>query len=335
MNLLTTEHIYEISYNILNHNKNYNKNTIENIKIIKYDNTTIGYLKQLHQPYIDVVESALYINDLIDWLYLLENEFITNSIIKQIKDKLTVINNNDYNNQLIKVKYFIINSFLKNILQPFINYYIDNLNEVILPWDILKIINCNENLCKFYNIISTFNKLPDIIDLSPNIIDKYLINQDEIILSNEQEIKQETKKNTHLVGETKRQSTSSLLLPIIINIGPQQFMHMVTREFTCGLLLFLSPNIANINFHISMFDFEFKYDHFNDINYNNNLEKNKSYPKYSIEICNIKYYFISIDFMHGFSTGAMWINVDHHKYWKNLKMYTCDDNQEKIINMTF
>jgi hypothetical protein len=130
-------------------------------------------------------------------------------------------------------------------------------------------------------------------------------------------------------------------LPITVTIGPQQFTHMLSMDFTIGLLLFSDPTIGNHDFHIMMFDVPFTSTYLfpdpSELGANDNETPESRYRNtefvhnFSVSIGYIYYGFDTPDFMQGFATGAMWANVDHHLYWKDLTQYV--DDEDNIIPM--
>ena len=117
------------------------------------------------------------------------------------------------------------------------------------------------------------------------------------------------------------------LLPISVVVCTDKILHMLSEEFVAGLLVF--SDIVKHNFHVSFNDIE--------INYltkpkGNRFIKGASPERYTVDVCDKIYTFNSSDFMQGFATGALWANVDHHNYWKDLRDYK---ESEEGVQMTF
>lgn len=126
----------------------------------------------------------------------------------------------------------------------------------------------------------------------------------------------------HIPEDTK-------ILPVTVTVGQQQFTHMLTDEFTVGLLVFSLPNVGNNNFNITLFGTPFNTDYLTHGDRRNRFtDRFADYgddevpTNYSVNIDGVSYFFNITDFMQGFATGALWIGVDNHKYWSNLLEYT-------------
>lgn len=123
-------------------------------------------------------------------------------------------------------------------------------------------------------------------------------------------------------------------LPVTVTVNGQQFTHMLTEEFTMGLLLFSDPLVGNRDFNITLFGTRFTSDYIieqeNEEGEDENDEEDEQDTNrftrpsrdtptwYSVEINYTIYAFETPDFMQGFATGAMWAGVDHHNYWTHL-----------------
>ena len=114
------------------------------------------------------------------------------------------------------------------------------------------------------------------------------------------------------------------ILPVTVTVNGQQFTHMLTEEFTMGLLLFSDPLVGNIDFNITLFGTPFTSEYI--IQHEADDEETNRFTRpdhdtttwYSVEINYTIYSFDTPDFMQGFATGAMWAGVDHHNYWTHL-----------------
>lgn len=120
-------------------------------------------------------------------------------------------------------------------------------------------------------------------------------------------------------------------LPVTVTIGPNTFTHMLTQEFVVGLLLFSDPTIGNQAYKISMFGIEFTSDYIvpkDPLPVDEIISRfiiiDNEHNAYTVTINNKSYTFQSPDFMQGFSTGALWARVDHHRYWRDLVMNSID-----------
>jgi hypothetical protein len=123
-------------------------------------------------------------------------------------------------------------------------------------------------------------------------------------------------------------------LPVSVTIGPQQFVHSLSEEFTVGLLLF--SKISQVDFHITLFGAPLTTNYFvledgtdrpsqYTFYYENNMD-------HRVKVGVSEYTFSTPDFMQGFSTGALWAGVDHHNYWSELMVmeYHQDEAGETI-----
>ena len=126
-------------------------------------------------------------------------------------------------------------------------------------------------------------------------------------------------------------------LPVTVTIGPQSFTHMLTRDFTVGLLAFSLA--AGVDFNITMFETPFSADYFVEDD-----DKHTGYVYYdglalqsmfTVDINGKTYTFITPDFMQGFATGASWSGVDHHVYWSELTRHFNEAGDPQITKLTF
>jgi len=130
------------------------------------------------------------------------------------------------------------------------------------------------------------------------------------------------------------------VLPVTISIDGNQFKHLISLEFICGLSVMLLSHTAGTKIDIYMSDVLFSKDYVNVSKfiseYPSNYEMGQSPihsrisdSNFSIIVDNTKYYFDTGDFVQGFATGASWLNVDHRQYWKDLR------DRSQNINITF
>lgn len=122
-------------------------------------------------------------------------------------------------------------------------------------------------------------------------------------------------------------------LPVTITIGPQEFIHMLSSEFVAGLLLFSSPNVGNYDLGVTIFGVSLTFDYVVPMEEdadNRFIFDPDHNQNYSVTV-DRKYGFETPDFMQGFSTGALWAGIDHHKYWTRLAHYTFDETTHEQI----
>lgn len=120
-------------------------------------------------------------------------------------------------------------------------------------------------------------------------------------------------------------------LPVTVTVSQRQFTHMLNLEFTTGILLFSLATKSHFN--ITLFGSPLATDLVTDEeDYNNGFVCDEDInTDYSVEVAGTRYCFNAPDFMQGFATGALWTNVDHHLYWKNLVSYKINlETQERV-----
>ena len=129
-------------------------------------------------------------------------------------------------------------------------------------------------------------------------------------------------------------------LPVNVVIGPNVFPHMLTCDFTIGLLVFLSKILAGNGFTINMFGEDFTPDYLNDPEHPSRFifvheDEDKGSNNYIVTVAGVTYTFETSDFMQGFATGAQWANVDHHLYWNDLMELKREGAEMKRIPLKF
>lgn len=130
-------------------------------------------------------------------------------------------------------------------------------------------------------------------------------------------------------------------LPVEIKVDGETVTHMLSLDFTCGLLLFSIA--AKVNFNITILGVPFGKDYFTTTEGKRNRFEisDGELLDYTIVVSNVEYQFMNLEFVQGFMTGADWLSVDHHKYWSNFINYQKDLNYNgsrivvKAIRMTF
>ena len=240
--------------------------------------TSIAYIRTLLTPYAEAIGPAA-LDGIMQWIPLAIPGALGAAILDKVEENLLI-----HTEEVIKST--IILSLIRVILEgaiTLITQVLDISDTTILPWDIHAVIGAHDDLSKMFGIIDEYPKLP-----------------------------------------------------VTVTIGPNQFTHMLTEEFTIGLLLFSDPSIGNVDFNITMFGEKFTSDYIVPLDTKEEGVKETPfiyrgiYPSrfipaegyipldYSVTIANRLYTFDTADFMQGFSTGALWASVDHHKYWKDL-----------------
>ena len=129
-------------------------------------------------------------------------------------------------------------------------------------------------------------------------------------------------------------------LPVTITIDGQLFTHMLTREFAAGLLLFSAPSVANHDFNITIFGQRWDPSYIDqaakrnmwDIDLSRFEVGLKNGYQYELEVIGTvePYWFNTTDFMQGFATGAQWLGVDHHHYWRRLVQHDPNGSETEI-----
>ena len=131
-----------------------------------------------------------------------------------------------------------------------------------------------------------------------------------------------------------------ILLPVTIIIGGESFTHNLSEEFVLGLLVFSSETGSNYGVimfgsQLSTKDIVGEQDHigiYRNIAYINRIYYGLDPLQYILTtIDKRRYTFQTADFLQGFATGAMWMNVDHHNYWEQLT----SNYNNKTTNINF
>lgn len=110
-------------------------------------------------------------------------------------------------------------------------------------------------------------------------------------------------------------------LPVTIKIGDKDHIHQFTADFTAGLFFSV---MNNNDYQITMFGSDV------GLNYQSRYHKQVQ-PVYSIHVKDVKIYFNTPDFIQGFMTGAMWLNVNYQDYLHDLILHQGDT----VTPMTF
>ena len=242
--------------------------------------TSVAYIRSLLTPYAEAIENATA-EEIMLWVPLAIPGKEGVDILKEFRERLDEMAMMDGVDEADIAKGAIMRSLIKKLLGPHVAD--GGPDYTILPWDIQFTIACYPDLCTMFGI----------------------------------------KDDDHQ-------------LPVTVAIGPNKFAHMLTQEFTVGLLLFSDPTIGNRDFNITLFGEKFTSDYIVPLPLNETAEKEVPFiyrgdkdvsrfaliednsDIYSVTMNNKSYKFHTPDFMHGFSTGALWSGVDHHKYWNNL-----------------
>jgi hypothetical protein len=259
--------------------------------------TSIVYIQTLILPYVQVLEPAAG-EDIARWIPLAFPENLANAITSEFNQnvesmKLEYQLQEITEEQAMAGKNSIIEYIINEILQAADVLDSDESGGsdyvTIFPWDIQRCIAEDVELSQLFGITPDQKTLPRISKIFP----------------------------------VERTLSS---LPIIVMIGPQKFTHMLTIEFAMGLLLFSDPAVGNHDYHITMFDIPLTTDFSMIVNNNRYTLAGEGDRHFKVTVADRIYRFDTPDFMHGFSTGAMWANVDHHLYWKDLTQYISDEN---------
>jgi len=164
------------------------------------------------------------------------------------------------------------------------------------------------------------------------------------------DIKQDINRSENLINAFITEDDN--LLPVDVIIQQYQHSYTMSPEFAYGLRIF--SRASGINLPLSMFkshaldkeiDLSTRYKTMNYRKYivgqtpfrsptrrilsplaQTQTQTQTYFYKYSVDIYidgnTSTYYTDTKDFMHGLITGALWANIDHHRYWGNLKDYT-------------
>lgn len=253
-----------------------------------YHDSTIAYVQELVSPYAEAMVPAINTDQIIDWLPTALGNSIGTWLVDVIRDELDIIGENieDINhpqNVLYDAKDIVIYTLADTLLE--ISYRSASVfyDNTVFPWDINAALNTEEH-----------NDL------------------------------------AHLFGVPKAEDA---LFPITVTVNFQQYTHMLNLNFIGGLLASSLPSVTNSDFDITIMGYRLSRNYllgpnrFTDIrNRNLFMERFHNDPyivpaTYTINIMNTTYVFLSIDFMRGFTTGTLWVGVDHYNYWRDLMMY--------------
>lgn len=102
------------------------------------------------------------------------------------------------------------------------------------------------------------------------------------------------------------------MLPVDVIVHELPFTHLMSFNMAMGILLF--SHTIGIDFHMTMFGVPLTY-----FEYGPERFTQKDDEGYQITVNNLVYQFDDLDFIRGFSTGALWCNVDHHAYWSHFE----------------
>jgi hypothetical protein len=106
-------------------------------------------------------------------------------------------------------------------------------------------------------------------------------------------------------------------LPVSVTVNGNIFTHLFNFDQAAGLLLF--SKTAGVDFHITIFGAPFTYFVEGQDDLYLRYDDQDTDTEFSVRIGARRYWFHHIDFLQGFATGALWVNVDHHRYWSNLR----------------
>jgi hypothetical protein len=250
-----------------------------------YNITTVSYIQSLLRPYAEAIEMATDVEGIQAWIpQVFPGELGSHVLHKMNTDVKEV-------DKLVAAKNSVIEYLMSMILELASRDVKSSNDETVLPWDIQRAIGEDEELAPLFGITRSDNQLP-----------------------------------------------------VSVVVNEQVFTHMLTMEFTIGLLLFSTKNVSDHDFFITMFDApltsEYLYptsddqvsEHFHRFDYapvpndiygaEFSAAVASTGAKFSVEVAGTQYGFNTTDFMQGFATGAQWIEVDHHAYWKNLLSYS-------------
>lgn len=137
-----------------------------------------------------------------------------------------------------------------------------------------------------------------------------------------------------LFGLTEKKAA----LPVTIMFDTKQYQHVLTEEFTMGLLLFSDPATTSVGkplIKVVMFGIPFTSDFilYNEKSRNRFHETKNNVDYYRAYVSDQKYTFLSDEFIRGFTTGALWMNVDPHRYCKNLVKLKFDSSRQTHVEI--
>lgn len=234
-----------------------------------------------------------------------DNETIANWLKETFPESVQYYNIGDYDSPVLDAVMAVITDIMKRTLAIFDGYpndYPENfdvciMDSSVLPWDVQYIIANTPHLSRNFNIYN---------------------GQDS--------------------------------LPVTISLGGNIFRHSVTLEFMAGLLLFSHPNVGNLDVQVIVYNIPLTNNYIIPTEEVRNVEtlddefienhesrfKAHTNSKYRVTVIDSQYQFDTVHFMHGFSTGAQWADVNHHDYWTNLlELHLDTDGNINYIPLIF
>jgi hypothetical protein len=216
---------------------------------------------------------------------------------------------------------FNLTSSAKTLIQTIVKPYSDMLDTEGITIEDLRL--WVQNSFKDANILAKIDlETEDMSVLKANIIDA-LMASIESALTLYQEDKEVLPWD--IITALSKDQTSIFKieteeLPITVSINGQKYDHMMSAELVYGLLLYAKTdtNKYELSLYDTVIEPELPERFQNQTN------------KFVLTLTNDeKIYFNSPDLMTGFTTGAMWLEQDHHKFWKHLH------ETDKNIELTF
>lgn len=123
-------------------------------------------------------------------------------------------------------------------------------------------------------------------------------------------------------------------LPVTVTLKGVNTNRNMSVELAMGILLFANT-IRLVNYELSMFGIRLSYyelldpDDLRSLRYiTDNFNRLKR--PFTVDIGNVIYGFMTPEFMQGIVTGANWVGVDHHPYWKDLRSYSTGPRGELV-----
>ena len=316
----------------------------------------IGVVRDLLTPYLSVLDQGTDIGGIIQWLRQIFTDKIITKLLDIISNEMeTIVNEKFHINEddTDDEDGTLYDQQRNNRIRIGLNSELEWVDELTMDMTFTDDNNIAESFNHLQRIISVIEDI-NMLDIIKSKIASYLIKklfQSKVRIGN---------KGIHyeraILPWDIQAAFNRLVLPIhqkgdklnvMITIGDKVFNHMLSVEFTCGLLLFCQ--ISGNHFNVSMSDDidDIYSDTYVICAENEHLEmyqtgihryktfdtfRNAFDESYTVEINNKSYLFFTTDFMRGFSTGALWAKVDHHTLWKNLKFHRYEDHSETIMS---
>lgn len=284
---------------------------------IYFHPSSIGYIRVLLTPYVTALKNADSVKIIQEWVQAVFPQKYSDLILHRIQ--ISILKVSDiikspiiYPDTLADIHQFLIATANTH---DFVNYELLDTHPVAL-------LRVKTSIIKYL--------VEQIIQVSGNILfdptDPIALFDTTVLPWDINDALSQDPELSKIFGVTNEKA-----LPVTVTISNNTFTHMLTNEFTVGLLLF--SVVTTQNFHITLFGHNF--DTINNVVSRYSFDPNSITHQYSIIIGDNTYAFNTTDFIQGFTTGALWLNTDPHLFCHTLLSYSQHNNEITSIPLTF